>query len=270
MLPLLDAYLAVQFSRNFNTALEIGVYKGGWAFNLTRNIPGIFFIGIDPYPNLEAIKYSFINKRDQLGFNEVMHLYRSYHELQSSCYSHLTFDIIHCDGAHTQSSVNKDLINVLPMLTENGLLVIDDLFYHSYPGVTAAAFSFIEKNQLAPFLFTEKKLYVCRANYYQYYLDKTISFLNSINLKYEQDEKEGSGLHYIQSNSIFNYNLIITSESPTREEHRSLIKALGAKVPFSMQLKSTAKFILPPILIVFLQSFKAKLVSSNFLRSKFV
>jgi hypothetical protein len=62
MLLLLDAYMSSQLAKNYNTALEIGVYKGAWLFNLLTNIQNIFTVGIDPYPNLEKIRESFIER----------------------------------------------------------------------------------------------------------------------------------------------------------------------------------------------------------------
>jgi hypothetical protein len=68
----------------------------------------------------------------------------------------VTYDVIHCDGEHSQSQVYSDLKNSLPLLKNTGLIIIDDIFYHSYPGVTAVAFDFIREYKLSPFLFTQK------------------------------------------------------------------------------------------------------------------
>ena len=257
MLPLLDAYISTQLPRNYNTALEIGVYKGGWLFNLLNNIPQILTVGIDPYPNLEKIRDSLINKRDQLGFKKNLVLLSSFDELSSSEYALLTYDVIHCDGEHSQSQVKQDLENALPRLKEDGILIIDDIFYHSYPGVTAAAFDFIRSYELSPFLFTEKKLYICHPIYLEHYYKKTINMFNALNVNFEENEKTRSGISYFQSNSIFGYNLIITSETSTRRNFKALLDSLALKEPLLLKAKNSIKLYLPPKILELYQVYKS-------------
>jgi len=233
------------------------VYKGGWLFNLLINIPDIFTIGIDPYPNIEKIRESFIDKRDQLGFNENLVLLSSTNELSKSQYASLTYDIIHCDGEHSQSQVKQDLENCVSVLKEDGLLIIDDIFYHSYPGVTAAAFDFIRTQKLSPFLFTQKKLYICHPSFLEHYYKKTISILNSININFEENEKTSSEISYFQSNSIFGYNLIITSENQTRKDFKSLLNSLNIKEPLVLKVKNSIKLYLPPRILELHKSYKS-------------
>ena len=222
-----------------------------------NNIPNIFTVGIDPYPNLEKIKESFIDELDRLGFKENLVLFSSLKKLSNSEYSSLTYDIIHCDGEHSQSQVKQDLENVLPMLKENGILIIDDIFYHSYPGVTAATFDFIRGHKLSPFLFTEKKLYICHPIYLEHYYEKTISILNYLNINFEENKKTGSAIPYFQSNSIFGHNLIITSETPTRKAFKTLLKSLNIKEPLALRAKNSIKLYLPPKILELYQLLKS-------------
>ena len=231
MLPLLDAYLAMCFSEKYPTALEVGVYKGGWLFTLLDNNPNIFIVGIDPYPNLEVIKKTFINEISERKLSDRAQLYSSFNDLSNSGHKNLTYGIIHIDGEHSESQVRRDLDSALPLLEKEGLLIIDDIFYHSYPGVTAATFSFILENKLSPFLFTGKKLYVCYSNNYETYYKSTISFLKLSNTSYEESLKAQFGTSYKQSNAIFGYDLIITSSNPTRIEISNLNKTLGVNLP---------------------------------------
>ena len=245
-LPLLDAYLSCKLSKNFHSALEIGVYKGGWLFNLIDNLPGILAIGIDPYPSIDQVKQTFISECVRRGLNESISLYSSFDELRSSDQRLLKFDIIHCDGEHSQSQASLDLNDSLSFLDEAGILIIDDVFYHSYPGVTAAAFSFIGQYNLSPFLFTQKKLYVCNSKHYEYYYAKAFSILSTLEVNFEVSETEDPRQSYKQSNSIFGYNLIITSEQPHRTEFNSLCRILEVRIPLLIKTKIFVKAWMPP------------------------
>lgn len=246
LLPLLDAYLSCKLSKNFHSALEIGVYKGGWLLNLIDNVPDILTVGIDPYPNLDQVKQNFISECVSRGLNDSINLYSSFDELRSSDHRLLKFDIIHCDGEHSQSQASFDLNNSLIFLDEAGILIIDDIFYHSYPGVTAAAFSFIGQHRLSPFLFTQKKLYVCNPKYYEYYYAKAFSILSALQVNFEVSETEDPKQSYRQSNSLFGYNLIITSEQPHRTEFNRLCRNLEIRIPVFIMLKNYAKAWMPP------------------------
>jgi len=259
MLPVLDGYLATEFAKTFSTALEIGVYKGGWLLTLTSNNPKILMIGIDPYPNLEIIKESLMNYLDKFGLKQRVHLYSSFSDLLNSKHNLITYDMIHLDGEHSQTQVTQDLTNLRPLLSQNGILIIDDIFYHSYPGVTAAAFLFIDENNLAPFLLTEKKIYICHRNLYEEYYKSTIAILKSLKINYEESEKPNSETSYFQSNSIFGFNMIITSEKPTRKEIINMLKAINLKLPFLKNIKEIFRDFSPPVLLVILRYSKAKL-----------
>ena len=259
MLPLLDGYIATNLAKSFSAALEIGVYKGGWLLTLANNKSSLLTIGIDPYPNLGTIRESLIDYRDKLGLNDRFYLYKNFNELQNSKHNLVSFDMIHLDGEHSQSQVNEDLINLQPKLKEHGILIIDDIFYHSYPGVTAAAFRFIEDNNYTPFLFTEKKIYICNPNYYEEYYRKTISILNSLKINYEESETLNSQTSYAQSNALFGSNLIITPEKMKRKEFLRMLKEMNLKLPLGIRMKSGFKNLLPPKFFELLQISKAKL-----------
>ena len=263
MLPVLDGYLATEFARTFTAALEIGVYKGGWLTTLASNNSSILSIGIDPYPNLEVIKKSLIEYRNKNGLKDRLFIYSSINELLNSTHNQITYDMIHLDGEHSQSGVSRDLQALHPLLNNNGVLIIDDIFYHSYPGVTAAAFSFIEKNSLTPFLLTEKKLYICNHRYYKEYYTKAISAINVLRIKYEESQNLSSKVPYIQSNSIFGSNLIITSEKLSRRENASVLKVINHRLPLATSIKNTFRIFTPPILLELFQFFKARLKLIN-------
>jgi hypothetical protein len=124
--------------------------------------------------------------------------------------------------------------------------------------VTAATFSFILENKLSPFLFTEKKLYVCYSNNYETYYKSTISFLKLSNTSYEESLKAQFGTSYKQSNAIFGYDLIITSSNTTRLEISNLNNTLGVKLPFVLKIKNAIKYLTPSGLLEIFKFLKAK------------
>jgi len=257
LLPILDAYLCTQFE-NIKSVLEIGVYKGGYLFNIIGNNPKVLAVGIDPFPNLQDIKKNFLKERDSRGYEKSIFLYSSFEEFCESEHKKITFDLIHCDGEHSEFQVIQDLKNALPLLNEKGILVIDDIFYHSYPGVTSAAFSFINEFKLSPFLFTQKKIYVCKSTYYEYYYKKAALILKKANVNFEESEKFYSVNSYPQSNSIFGYNLIITSDNQSRNDSKKFLKTLNLKMPFKSRAKILIKAYLPPALLELFIWFKSK------------
>jgi hypothetical protein len=259
MLPLLDAYLAICFAEKHRTALEVGVYKGGWIFTLLGNNPNIFIVGIDPYPNLEAVRKTLIDDIRKHKFSDRTQLHSSFQDLSNGDYKNLTYGMIHIDGEHSESQVLTDLANALPLLEKDGLLIVDDIFYHSYPGVTAATFRFIQDNKLSPFLFTEKKMYFCNPDYYKIYYNSTISFLKLSKTNYEETLKAQSGTSYRQSNAIFGHELIIIPSNPTRVEIRNLNKTLGVKLPLDLRIKNLTRFLTPPGLLEMFKFLKAKM-----------
>lgn len=146
----------------------------------------------------------------------------------------------------------------MPLLEKDGLLIIDDIFYHSYPGVTAATFSFIQRNKLSPFLFTAKKMYFCYPNYYETFYKSAISFLELSKTSYEESVKAQFGTSYKQSNAILGHDLVITSLTPTRIEIRNLNKTLGVKLPLVLKIKNTISILTPPGLLEIFKYLKAK------------
>jgi hypothetical protein len=258
MLPLLDAYLAISFAEKFRTALEVGVYKGWWIFTLLDNNPNIFIVGIDPYPNLEVIRKTLIDDISTHKFSDRVQLHSSFHDLSIGDYKNLTYGMIHIDGEHSESQVLRDLGNALPLLEKDGILIVDDIFYHSYPGVTAATFSFIRDKKLSPFLFTEKKMYFCNPDYYKIYYKSTLSFLKLSKTSYEETLNAQIGTSYKQSNAIFGHELIITPSNPTRIETKNLNKTLGVKLPLVSRFKNAIRFLTPPGLLEMFKILKAK------------
>ena len=71
---------------------------------------------------------------------------------------------LHSDASHTFANVENDLLLAEELLTSDGIVVVDDYANPHYPQVPAATCYalFVHNVDLAPFLFVDNKLYLCR------------------------------------------------------------------------------------------------------------
>jgi len=242
-LPIYDAVYSHLLSPENSAVLEIGTWKGGWAIFMAENDRSRKIVCIDPYPNLAHIKDIFLEIAQRRAKNQIVLFERVEQALAKKFQS---FDVIHLDGEHSQEAVERDLKSTAPLLNPNGLYIIDDLFYHSFPGVTAATFQFIDKLELSPFLFSEKKLYLCKKSHYEQYYTKARQMLNELELMFEEDQLlTGQTSSYLQRNSINGFSILIPKiySSPTSE----FLRNIGIKRKRSP--KSIALYLAPPALV---------------------
>jgi len=242
-LPIYDAVYSHLLAPENSSVLEIGTWKGGWAISMAENDRSRRIVCVDPYPNLGSVREAFLNTA-KIRANKQVTLLNSLTEVSKKDLGN--FDVIHLDGEHSQQAVETDFKITAPLLSSKGLYIIDDIFYHSFPGVTAAAFQYIDQFDLAPFLFSEKKLYLCRKSRYHDYYNSAKSMLVSIGLKFEEDQLlTGNSSSYLQRNSINGFSLLIPemhSNPPSK-----FLKILGIKRKSSF--KSVVFFWAPPVLI---------------------
>ena len=242
-LPIQDAVIANGLSPNCARILEVGTWKGGWAVSMAENDRTRKIFCVDPYPNLKHVRDRFLQVVSDRAPGQIVlfpYLDSALSEQRSA------LDVIHIDGEHSQDAVYSDLTRSIPCLAPGGLLIIDDVFYHSFPGVTAAAFRSIEQFELSPFLFTEKKLYVCHKAYYEDYYAKAKMLLNLLVLEYEEDQfLTGESSSYLQRNAINGYSLLILTNNKvlSKDFYRAI------KVRKRFDLKEIARSVLPPILL---------------------
>jgi hypothetical protein len=249
-LPIQDAVIANSLSPRHARVLEVGTWKGGWAISMAENDRSRKIFCVDPYPNLNDVRDRFLRTVADRAPGQIL----LYPDLDSAISEQgLVLDVIHIDGEHSQDAVYSDLTRGISCLAPAGLLIIDDIFYHSFPGVTAAAFEAIKQFELSPFLFTEKKLYACHRAYYDDYYAKAKMLLNLLALEYEEDQfLTGETSSYLQRNAINGYSLIILTND----------KALGKdfyraiKIRKNFDLKEIVRGVLPPLLFRSLQLLK--------------
>lgn len=144
--------------------LEIGVWRGGWSETLLASVPETRVVGIDPYPNFEEIRSSTTVRLSAYIDEERFALLDSWSMLCSDVcrVSHRLFACIHVDGDHTFASVLQDLEEALRHLSPDGVVVVDDFWNQSFPGVMGATAEHLARGSLAAWLTTDNKLYLCR------------------------------------------------------------------------------------------------------------
>lgn len=80
--------------------------------------------------------------------------------------------IIHIDGGHDYFVVRRDIEIASRLLGEGAVLVFDDFFNRKLPGTTQAIMEFmVTTPDLAPFLITSKKLWVCCSDWHDRYFE---------------------------------------------------------------------------------------------------
>jgi hypothetical protein len=85
------------------------------------------------------------------------------------------------DGGHELTPVLSDLRLVSEVLTDGGVICMDDFFNSGTPGVIEGGFRFFyehNKGRLAPFLYAANKLYITTKSHYSFYYKATKELLN--------------------------------------------------------------------------------------------
>ncbi len=80
---------------------------------------------------------------------------------------------VHIDGEHTGYATRADLDTAAHLLSERGIICVDDFFSFKYPQLTAAVYQFLLEHpfKFKMFLASGNKCYICRASAFQAYDD---------------------------------------------------------------------------------------------------
>lgn len=239
-----DAVLAHNLIASNVKCLEIGTWKGGWILSLLVNDLTRQAVCVDPYPNLEYVRDMFIETANVRASGRFV-LYSDLEQVEEY-ENDIEFAAVHIDGIHSQEAVTRDLHFAVKKLSPTGVVVVDDIFYHDFPGVTAATFQLLEVLDLAPFLFSRKKLYLCRKSQHSYYYKEAKNIVMEMKLKFSEDQTiTGTSGPYVQRSSINGHSLIILDEIGVNLAHTRKI----LKIKINPSPKVIARLILPPILL---------------------
>jgi hypothetical protein len=178
---LFDIFLSFQKAQKITgNFLEIGVYKGRSAlmsgFHLEEN------------EMFHLIDMTYFLDEVEEKLNPILGNRGKYHQSLSQV---LTADMIgvskyslrwiHIDGEHTGRAVWNDLSLCEPLLSDEGILVLDDFFNPAYPQITEATFKFLDRYpySLSLILTGWNKAYLARPLFARQYLEMIRETLGS-------------------------------------------------------------------------------------------
>ena len=91
------------------------------------------------------------------------------------------------DGGHTVQHVINDLTIATNLLTNNGIVIVDDYFNHWWPSVTEGIMKFLMTSPiLVPFATSKNKMWMCKLSYQNKYFEyiKNIEDFNITHVKF--------------------------------------------------------------------------------------
>lgn len=259
----LDAFLAISLikDRNIGEISEIGVFKGGWLLTLLRNLPNWRALGVDPYPNLEEIKKTFLHFLENDGLADRVELFENYDSIQGK-----EFSLIHIDGEHSESAVLLDLEWAEQNINRQGVIIVDDIWHPLFPGIASAVMKVVHNSSLVPFLITRNKIYITFEENYQKAFNLAKKSLDAVGIGFSTGSRKGEDLlgtlaAFDQSNSIKGYEQIVVP----KHSRNFIYSSLGIAIPRewnSATAKKITKQLLPPVFWLIAQKFAVRLRSS--------
>lgn len=109
------------------SALEIGTYRGGWAFCLINSIKKLKLYSIDIVDNFSQ---TLLNKINTINNNFSLIIDDAYSINTIDSYfkdKNIKFDLIFEDGPHSLETQIFAIQNYAPLLNSNGFLIIEDI-----------------------------------------------------------------------------------------------------------------------------------------------
>ncbi len=158
------------------STLEIGVYKGRTAYMPIQL--GAHHTGVDFSTSLEETpQFSIIYKDSKLlSEQDVLPLY-----------GRVGFMLI--DGEHSRQAVYSDLMWASKLLSDKGILCLDDTSY-SHPGINEALQDFLQQHPdvFQKIAVTDSETFLCRAGMWEDYYNFTLFKLPQKFYEYLGDE----------------------------------------------------------------------------------
>jgi len=111
--------------------------------------------------------------------------------------------IFHVDGGHDVRHVLNDLSIADEVMAEDGVVIIDDFFNMSFPGITEAVYLYLQKRgPMIPFLQIGWKLFLCSQYKHLQYRDYWVEYNNN-------PESVALGKNFINDVDVAEYRIPI-------------------------------------------------------------
>jgi hypothetical protein len=92
--------------------------------------------------------------------------------------------LLHIDGCHEHVAVCKDMRLFSKKMAHDGVIVLDDFNDSEYPGVNSGCMEFLSTDaEWRIFAIGQNKAYLCRKDYYEFYVKFLVSILDDIGQK---------------------------------------------------------------------------------------
>lgn len=165
--------------------LEIGVFKGKY-FSLLRGVTRCKLVGVQLCEPQYAAGLEETYRRTiaaaQGDFGDVEFLMADSSTLSTEGLRRATGSAVrlaHIDGSHDAPVVLHDLVMTAPLVMEGGLMIMDDAFNFSTPGVPEAIVRFFQnETRIRPFAYGYNKLFATTASHYEQYRQHTLEYLD--------------------------------------------------------------------------------------------
>jgi predicted O-methyltransferase YrrM len=183
-MAIIDSLLSLQKGSHIGgNMLEFGVYRGRSAALLGRHLgpdERLVLVDIADYLDRRAIE-SFKASTDFL-LTPTENFRSAYAEYRQRSHS---FRFIHIDASHAYRATFTELQMADRLLSERGIIALDDFTNLSYSQNISAIFKYLHtaRTDLTMFLATDEKAYLCRKSQREFYaafvLDRMIAEMGS-------------------------------------------------------------------------------------------
>jgi hypothetical protein len=175
-IAVVDSLLQLQDEEGMSgNLLELGCYKGKTALLLGLHLSdGEYVDLVDIYDQLE---------RKILEDNNIkfyMQTANTENRQKNLKLKRKGYRFIHCDTSHTYANTLADLNLSRKLVSDKGVICVDDFANLNYPGVIPAVYRFLfKRKKFVMFLMTEEKAYICHKSQSKMYNDYVINKLPS-------------------------------------------------------------------------------------------
>jgi cephalosporin hydroxylase len=176
-MAVMDSILSFQIAFGRGHIVEFGTYKGRSAAILAHHVQTdekLILVDIADYLEMDVIKAIAPQMEFELCSSEQFpDQHSGFRSLSKGC------RLIHVDSSHSYRTTLRELDLCDRLLSKSGVAVFDDYTNLNYSQILPAIYKYLYTTDcdLAVFLVTDIKAYLCRRNYLNYYLSFVLNGL---------------------------------------------------------------------------------------------